>query len=39
MRFGIRTTFAIAFAALAAWLTFSIPEPGRAQRSGWRQRR
>ena len=31
MRFGIRTTFAIAFAALAAWLTFSIPEPGRAQ--------
>ena len=31
MRFGIRTTFAIAFAVLAAWLTFSIPEPGRAQ--------
>ena len=31
MRFGIRTTFAIAFAALAAWLTFSIPEPARAQ--------
>jgi predicted peptidase len=31
MRFSIRTTFAIAFAALAAWLTFSIPEPARAQ--------
>jgi predicted esterase len=31
MRFGIRTTFAIAFAALAAWLTFSAPEPSRAQ--------
>ncbi len=31
MRFGIRTTFAIALAALAAWLTYSIPEPARAQ--------
>jgi poly(3-hydroxybutyrate) depolymerase len=31
MRFGIRTTFAITLAALAAWLTISVPQTAQAQ--------
>ena len=45
MRFGIRTTFAIALRCLQpAWLTLSVPNPSRAQppagakRQRWRER-
>ncbi len=44
MRFGIRTTFAIALAALAGWLTLNVPNsvhaqpPAGAKGQRWRER-